>query len=258
VCFQLLLAIRCLATDLSQSHCTYSTCTVFNSHTKFSCHRVIHFLLSITFDCRLPEFRSTTLSLFLSLLIQFLTTHYLTHFIFFWLDTPLKLFWLPNELSVEVKVEVMLLPTVSQSVLVQTEWLAVVRNVTLSKSSQNQSHIATDQILIITVWQLRSCFCGVPSLTRGRICLLHMLLPLASAVFLGSKSVGTRDHILLSQIWDFPFRRLLRFTGMWLCQSQSQSQSYFTTGGLPPISSSWRQAPWGPRPEFFFSTELLR
>jgi hypothetical protein len=25
--------------------------------------------------------------------------------------------------------------------------------------------------------------------------------------------------------------------------AQSQSQSYFTTGGLPPISSSWRQAP---------------
>jgi hypothetical protein len=25
--------------------------------------------------------------------------------------------------------------------------------------------------------------------------------------------------------------------------SQSQSQSYFTTGGLPPISSSWRRAP---------------
>jgi hypothetical protein len=26
--------------------------------------------------------------------------------------------------------------------------------------------------------------------------------------------------------------------------NQSQSQSYFTTGALPPISSSWRQAPW--------------
>jgi hypothetical protein len=26
--------------------------------------------------------------------------------------------------------------------------------------------------------------------------------------------------------------------------SFSQSQSHFTTGGLPPISSSWRQAPW--------------
>jgi hypothetical protein len=32
---------------------------------------------------------------------------------------------------------------------------------------------------------------------------------------------------------------------------QSQSQSYFTTGGLPPISSSWRRAPWDSRPEFF-------
>jgi hypothetical protein len=28
---------------------------------------------------------------------------------------------------------------------------------------------------------------------------------------------------------------------------QNQSQSYFTAGGLPPISSSWRQAPWDSR-----------
>jgi hypothetical protein len=34
-------------------------------------------------------------------------------------------------------------------------------------------------------------------------------------------------------------------------QSQSQSQSYFTTFGLPPIRSSWRQTPWGSRPHFF-------
>jgi hypothetical protein len=33
--------------------------------------------------------------------------------------------------------------------------------------------------------------------------------------------------------------------------SQSQSQSYFTTGGLPPSSSFWRQAPWDSRPAFF-------
>jgi hypothetical protein len=32
---------------------------------------------------------------------------------------------------------------------------------------------------------------------------------------------------------------------------QSQSQSNFTTGGLPPMSSSWRQVPWGSRPENF-------
>jgi hypothetical protein len=37
----------------------------------------------------------------------------------------------------------------------------------------------------------------------------------------------------------------------WKLQSQNQSHSYFTTGGLPPISSSWRQAPWDPRSVFF-------
>jgi hypothetical protein len=43
-------------------------------------------------------------------------------------------------------------------------------------------------------------FCGAPSLTRGRVCVLYMLLALASAVFLGPESLGTRDRILLSQI----------------------------------------------------------
>jgi hypothetical protein len=32
-----------------------------------------------------------------------------------------------------------------------------------------------------------------------------MLLPFATAVFLGSESLGTRDHILFSQISDFLF-----------------------------------------------------
>jgi hypothetical protein len=54
---------------------------------------------------------------------------------------------------------------------------------------------------------MRYCFCGAPSLTRGRVCLLYMLLLLDSAVFLGSECLGTRDHIWLSQICDFPFRR---------------------------------------------------
>jgi hypothetical protein len=35
------------------------------------------------------------------------------------------------------------------------------------------------------------------------------------------------------------------------------SQSYFTTGSLPPISLSWRQAPWDPRPEFLFSNRTV-
>jgi hypothetical protein len=37
----------------------------------------------------------------------------------------------------------------------------------------------------------------------------------------------------------------------------SQSQSYFTTGVLPPISSSWRRAPRESRPEYRFSSEHL-
>jgi hypothetical protein len=71
---------------------------------------------------------------------------------------------------------------------------------------------AYDQILII-VWQLQICWFGAPSMTRERVCHLQLLLALASAVILGAESLGTRDHILLSQIRDFPFRRLLRLAG---------------------------------------------
>jgi hypothetical protein len=87
---------------------------------------------------------------------------------------------------------------------------------------QSQSHNATDGQSVSkswcrapsgAVWQLRSCFCGAPSLTGGRVSFMYMLLVLTSAVFLGSKSLGTRDHILLTQIWDFPFRRLLWLAG---------------------------------------------
>jgi hypothetical protein len=54
-----------------------------------------------------------------------------------------------------------------------------------------------DQIFI-TLWHLRSCFSGAPSLRRGRVCRLYMLLALASVVFLGSESLGIREHNLLS------------------------------------------------------------
>jgi hypothetical protein len=62
----------------------------------------------------------------------------------------------------------------------------------------SQSHIATDGQSISKSW----CR-ALPSLMRGQVCLFYMLLALASAVFLG----------LLSHIWDFPFRRLLRLAG---------------------------------------------
>jgi hypothetical protein len=40
------------------------------------------------------------------------------------------------------------------------------------------------------------------SLTRERVCRFQLLLVLASAIILGSKSRGTRHHILLTQIRD--------------------------------------------------------
>jgi hypothetical protein len=51
------------------------------------------------------------------------------------------------------------------------------------------------------------------SLTKGWIYHLQLLLALASAFILGSESRGTRDHILLSQIRDFPLCHLLRLAG---------------------------------------------
>jgi hypothetical protein len=65
---------------------------------------------------------------------------------------------------------------------------------------------AYDQIFI-TDRQLR-VWCG-HSMTRGRVCRLQLLLALTSALIIGSKSRGTRNHILLSQIQDFPFHHLL-------------------------------------------------
>jgi hypothetical protein len=68
--------------------------------------------------------------------------------------------------------------------------------------------------IFVTPSQLRSFFCvWAPSLMRGWVSLLYTLLALASVVFIGSDSLGTRDHILLSQIRDFPFCHHLRLAG---------------------------------------------
>jgi hypothetical protein len=66
--------------------------------------------------------------------------------------------------------------------------------------------------IFVTIRQLRVCWWGALSLTRGQVCRWQLLLTFASAVILRSESPGTRNHILLSQIRDLPFRRLLRLT----------------------------------------------
>jgi hypothetical protein len=80
--------------------------------------------------------------------------------------------------------------------------------------------------IFITVRQLRVCLSGAPSLTRGRVCCLQLVLGLASTVLLGSESRGNRDNILLSQIRDFPFRRLLRLAGLRWRYSTSYSSNF--------------------------------
>jgi hypothetical protein len=62
-----------------------------------------------------------------------------------------------------------------------------------------------------------------------------MLLALASEVLTGSESLGTRDHILLSE-----------------SESESESESYVTTDDQLAGLSWYKAAIRGLRPDFFF------
>jgi hypothetical protein len=59
-------------------------------------------------------------------------------------------------------------------------------------------------LLEIFCGRLRVCYFVAPSLTRGRVCNLLLLLVLASAVPLESESLRTHYHILLSQFLRLP------------------------------------------------------
>jgi hypothetical protein len=91
-------------------------------------------------------------------------------------------------------------------------------------SSENQSYLTTCGQLVSLSWcqatirahvqfffpleilfrQLGVCYNVSPSLTRGRVFNLLLLLCLASAVPLGSESHGVQDHILLPQSFRLP------------------------------------------------------
>jgi hypothetical protein len=64
-----------------------------------------------------------------------------------------------------------------------------------------------------------------------------------------SSTVMNDERLITAHILNCLERRLSDESPV---HSQIQSQSYFTTGGLSPISSSWRQAPWDSRPQIFF------
>jgi hypothetical protein len=117
------------------------------------------------------------------------------------------------------------------SLLLNVVWRTPMKNVSLTRTPRIRvkSYVTTDNQLASVSWnkapiwglrpdfyycqQLRVCWCGALYLTRRWVCPLELLLALASAVILVSKSGGTRDHISPSQIRDFPFRRLPRLAG---------------------------------------------
>jgi hypothetical protein len=88
-----------------------------------------------------------------------------------------------------VEVEVNLRPTVSRSVCL---------GVRRPSGTSDQFFF----LLEISFRQLRVCYFVAPSLTRGQVCnlLIQLLLGLARAVTLGSKSLRTHGHILLSHL----------------------------------------------------------
>jgi hypothetical protein len=58
--------------------------------------------------------------------------------------------------------------------------------------------------LKFSLYRWRFFYYVVPSLKRGLVCNLLLLLGLASAVLLGSEPCGTQDHILLSIFLRLP------------------------------------------------------
>jgi hypothetical protein len=97
---------------------------------------------------------------------------------------------------------------------------------------------AYDQIFI-TVRQLLVCWFGALFLTRGRICSLRLLLALAIAVIFASEFRGTHNHILLSQIRDFPFRRRLRLAELrWRYSTQPPHGIHCSGLVWPPFIAS--------------------
>jgi hypothetical protein len=83
----------------------------------------------------------------------------------------------PSKSGDEVEVEVKLRPTVSRPVRL---------GVRHPSGTRDQFYF----LLEIFFRQLRVCYFIAPSLTRGRICNLLLLLVLASGVLLGSESAG--------------------------------------------------------------------
>jgi hypothetical protein len=106
-----------------------------------------------------------------------------------------------SPLTHKAKVKVMLWPMVSQTICL---------GIKHPSRAYNQ--------IFMTVRQLWVCWCGTLWQQGGSV-VYSCCWPSTEQSFSGSKSHGTRDHILLSQIRDFPFHRHSQGYGggIWPC-----------------------------------------
>jgi hypothetical protein len=146
---------------------------------------------------------------------------------------------------------------------------------------QSQSHIATDgqsvskswcraqsgthDQIFLTMWQLRSCSCRSPSLTRGRVCPYIYCLPLPTQSFFGSSPLGHETIFYCVSFENSLFvascdsqghgggiRARVHTEALWLPTILSWAELYVTTDGQP-ASLSWNKALiWGLRPDLYY------
>jgi hypothetical protein len=116
----------------------------------------------------------------------------------------------------------------------------------LPSKSRRQSYITTDGQSASLSW------CQANNL--GPKTRFLLLSDCCGFVDVGRRLWREDGSVVYNCRWSSPAQSYLTPTNS--SQSQRQSQNYFTTDGLPPISSPWRQAPWDPRPEIFSNWTL--
>jgi hypothetical protein len=110
----------------------------------------------------------------------------------------------------------------------------------------------------ITIWQLRSCFCGAPSLTRERVCLCICCWPLPAQSFSGPSPLG-----LTTLFYCLRFETSL-FVASYDLQGHGgaeQSRAAEQSSSLLPATSqhghSWHRAPLESMSIYLFSVKTF-
>jgi hypothetical protein len=175
----------------------------FNTHSINSAHMrtiilLCHFLISKSLSLKIngfmhlvhpPKFYITRKQRFENWIILHLQVRRPRHILCWVLKKELTS--IIAQSKVKAKVKVILRPTVSPPVC-------------LGVRHPSGTHDQFFFLLEIFFRQLRVCYFVPPSLMRGWICNLLLLLVLISVVLLGSVFRGTQDHILLSQFLRLP------------------------------------------------------